>query len=180
MGLSVVSQTLCKMVVLPAFARPIMRTRNWRFGLFAGTEFLFPISLSLGEVAGRTVRARRKGPCQGIVSSRDIGSHDCQDFMLRVQVRSIATLPNVILQSSPRDTALLDAQFYLSEESPSVLSPSPPGSQLRVREARSERCCSPAFSPRCRFSNATLDLYPPAAVRRPDCALCGAFPPSRS
>ena len=31
-GLSVVSHTLCKMEVFPAFARPIMRTRNLIFG----------------------------------------------------------------------------------------------------------------------------------------------------
>src|SRR6266702_3362151 len=33
MGLSVVSHTLCKMVVLPAFALPIIRTRNWISGI---------------------------------------------------------------------------------------------------------------------------------------------------
>src|SRR6266702_4204275 len=33
MGLSVVSHTLCKMVVLPAFALPIIRTRNLIFGI---------------------------------------------------------------------------------------------------------------------------------------------------
>jgi|SRR6266571_254052 len=33
MGLSVVSQTLCRMDVFPAFALPIMRTRNRNFGI---------------------------------------------------------------------------------------------------------------------------------------------------
>ena len=62
--LSVVSQTLCMMVVLPAFARLVMRTRNWRFGLFAGMEFLFPIWLALGGIAVRTggLETGRKGP----------------------------------------------------------------------------------------------------------------------
>jgi hypothetical protein len=32
MGLSVVSHTLCRIDVLPAFALPIRRTRNWTFG----------------------------------------------------------------------------------------------------------------------------------------------------
>src|SRR6266702_3406648 len=33
MGLSVVSQTLCRMDVFPAFALPIIRTRNRNFGI---------------------------------------------------------------------------------------------------------------------------------------------------
>ena len=33
MGLFVVSQTLCNMDVFPAFALPMIRTRNWTFGI---------------------------------------------------------------------------------------------------------------------------------------------------
>lgn len=36
MGLSVVSQTLCKIDVLPAFARPIISTRKSIFGSWRG------------------------------------------------------------------------------------------------------------------------------------------------
>src|SRR6266702_5655763 len=44
MGLSVVSQTLCRMDVLPAFGLPIIRTRKWIFGIrcwvsIGATEF---------------------------------------------------------------------------------------------------------------------------------------------
>jgi len=42
-GLSVVSQTLCKIVVFPAFALPMMRTRNAIFGI--GREYLVSIGL---------------------------------------------------------------------------------------------------------------------------------------
>jgi hypothetical protein len=41
MGLSVVSQTLCKIDVLPAFALPIIRTRNLNFGSGTGARWVF-------------------------------------------------------------------------------------------------------------------------------------------
>src|ERR1700761_4164468 len=48
-GLSVVSHTLCKMDVLPAFARPIMSTLNLISGTRRpGLECSFPIFVGLG------------------------------------------------------------------------------------------------------------------------------------
>src|SRR6266404_67277 len=61
-GLSVVSQTLCKMVVFPAFALPMMRTRNWIFGIgrqdcsAAGRDGLLPIGLVSVQVGAMSMR----------------------------------------------------------------------------------------------------------------------------
>src|SRR6266404_7476023 len=47
-GLSVVSQTLCKIVVFPAFALPMTRTRNLMFGI--GWDCFVSIAfVSIGE-----------------------------------------------------------------------------------------------------------------------------------
>src|SRR6266404_2995023 len=47
-GLSVVSQTLCKIVVFPEFALPMMRTRNAMFGI--GRNCFVSIAfVSIGE-----------------------------------------------------------------------------------------------------------------------------------
>src|SRR6267378_6840115 len=47
-GLSVVLQTLCKIVVFPAFALPMMRTRNWIVGIGRGC-FVSIAFVSIGE-----------------------------------------------------------------------------------------------------------------------------------
>src|SRR5882762_5079899 len=49
-GLSVVSQTLCKIVVFPAFALPMMRTRNWIVGIWRDC-FVSIAFVSIGERA---------------------------------------------------------------------------------------------------------------------------------
>ena len=53
------SQILCKIEVLPEFARPIMRTRNLIFGRrrwdvegTAGTEFVLPMGVGVGVGKG--------------------------------------------------------------------------------------------------------------------------------
>ena len=74
-GLSVVSQTLCKIEVLPAFALPMISTLNWTFGargLGAGARY----GAGDGEDEGTGARAGA-GPKQQISCFASIARKCC-------------------------------------------------------------------------------------------------------
>jgi hypothetical protein len=80
-GLSVVSQTRCRIDVFPAFALPIIRTRNWIFGI-------------------------RRGVCAVDIGAMKFGKQECQwliDVSSSIDARAdhVSFLPHPLRVESP-------------------------------------------------------------------------------